>query len=108
MANDILAFEREIIQLVQDSLADHIEDFRRLNVTVHVPKIRRTKEGVPDYESEICVDFSDNHGVFDVIEFFVYQRGKPTVQQQEIKNWLADAVADVVAQRQAQLANQTP
>ena len=86
-------FENEILILAKRI----ISEFDSKNIIINGPQIK--KESSVDSNSELEISFSDNNGVFDVLEFFVYYKGKENVGLNEVEEWLKKNISDILEKK---------
>lgn len=109
MTTDSEDFEKKVISLVEVTLAQHRESLNTLGLKPHVKDIRRGKN-ISTYWSEAEIWFEDlkkiNHGhgdLADVLEFFIFNNGKPAASLQEFSSWFEENLLDVLSRRKQQL-----
>ncbi len=92
------ALERQIATVVSAALDRYAADLASVGLTWTQPTVRGASE-LSSYTSEIEVDFKDETGIVDVLEFFVFRGGKEIVSADEVEVWLAEAIPDVLSRR---------
>lgn len=91
-------FEEKTLEIANNIVNKKKEELNHLGVKVKIEDIRRiNSNGL--YSSEIEINFSDNKGIFDVLEFFVYYQNKPQFKFEEIEEWLEENVVDIIKKR---------
>lgn len=92
-------FEKEVINKVEEILAEFKNSATKNGITINRPqKTRLGQDASP--EIEIC--FSDESGIFDVIEFFIYMDGKPNFTLPELENWLRENITKIISSKTKQ------
>lgn len=94
MHEDYSILENEILDFIKKLLAEHANDLKNLGIFSKIQEIR--KETQPNYRSELEVDFSDENGIFKVMEFFIYENSKPSASKKEFEDWINDFFKDLL------------
>jgi hypothetical protein len=99
MDKSISTFEESALEAVNLILEHYKEQLNNHNIRSGLPRFYRKETEASVYQSEICVDFMDENGLFDVIEFFVFRNGIPNSSIEEIKKWFIETLEDVINKR---------
>ena len=89
-------FEGAVVRMVNDVLAAHAEFLQRLGLTAQAGGVRRSEQRGADYWSELAVCISDENGMCDALEFFIYQNGEPAGTVEEFRHWFVSTLSDVL------------
>ena len=90
-------YEGTVVRMVHEVLAAHAEVLDSLGLTAQTGGLRRSEQRGADYWSELAVYFSDENGVCDVLEFFIYWEDKPASTVEELRVWFVSALSDVLS-----------
>jgi hypothetical protein len=95
--------ETTILQLIRDHIANHAKRLGQLGLAYEI-SIARDSSDARGYRSEALVEFSDENGPWDMLEFEVARHGRMLVSLDDVKRWLPDAFDSVISRRQAEAA----
>lgn len=88
-------FEAEVMDLVRDVLSEFgppLQD-RGLNCVLH--PLKRENCGDSKYCSEVTIDFKDDKGIVDVLEFHTVRDGRRLATVQEVETWLRQEIEGI-------------
>lgn len=95
---NISIFENKVLKLSENILNQFVPLLNEVGLTYRIGKLRISGRTMT-YKSEININFYDETGIADVIEFFIFYDGKPQASIDEIEKWLREDVNDVVIRR---------
>lgn len=95
----IQEIETTILAVVRDYIGSYANQLGALGLAYEV-SIRRNFSTPNGYQSETRVEFKDENGPWDLLEFEIANRGKVIISIEDVKRWLPDAFSSVVARRQ--------
>jgi hypothetical protein len=102
--NGVQDIEAEILGAVRDYIGFYSKRLGELGLAYEV-LIDRSSSKEGGYRSEARAEFSDENGVWDILEFEVVRGGKLLVSLEDVKNWLPDAFGSVVSRREIEVGN---
>jgi len=98
--------EAAVLNLIRDYIGAQSKQLGNLGLAYHVSIDRRSTES--GYLSETRVEFSDENGPWDVLEFQIARQGRLVVSLDDVKKWLPDAFSSVVSRRQQEYGHSRP
>jgi hypothetical protein len=99
--NQSTNFETEVLSLINNIIKEKKGILNKEGINVEILQLRRSGETAADYSSEVEIDFIDEHGIFDVLEFFIYLNGVQEASLLEIEEWLYKNLIDVIERRKS-------
>jgi hypothetical protein len=91
--------ETTILEAVREYIGGHSKRLGELGL-VYETSISRSSSDSGGYRSEVLVEFSDENGPWDMLEFEVTRRDQLVVSVDDVKRWLPEAFSSVVSRRQ--------
>jgi len=104
---DEAVFENDILGCVQELLIQYAAVLEDANLKPVIQDFRKEGRGTEKYTSELAICFYDGNRFFDVIEFFIYEHGKPVASKEETRAWLVDALEDLLRRRKRLIRDTT-
>ena len=98
--DDIQIFENNILRIIQKLSIEYSALFEKVGLTFKVNNVRILKIQEVIYESEISIDFYDQYGICDVVEFHIYDNGNPVAPLNEIESWLRESYNGVLQKKE--------
>jgi hypothetical protein len=102
--NIVQDVEATILGALRDYIGPYSKRLGELGLAYEV-SIDRSSSEEGGYRSEARAEFSDENGVWDILEFEVVRGGKLLVSLEDVKNWLPDAFGSVVSRREIEVGN---
>lgn len=102
--NAVQDVEATILGALRDYIGSHSKQLGGLGLAYEV-SIDRSSSEEGGYRSEARAEFSDENGVWDILEFEIARSGKLLVSLEDVKNWLPDAFGSVVSRREIEVGN---
>lgn len=99
--------EATILQVIRDHIANHSKRLGQLGLAYKI-SITRDSSDARGYRSEALVEFSDENGPWDMLEFEVAKHGRMLVSLDDVKSWLPSAFDSVISRRQGETAECSP
>jgi hypothetical protein len=104
MHKELSMIEETVIQDLTSILAEHEQVLSKLGLTIQLNDLRRSSDpGSDKYQSEVAVYFNDENGVFDVLEFFIFQQGTRVATLKETTDWIREVMTEVQKRRREYL-----
>ncbi len=97
--NTVQDVEATIVGALREYLGSYSKRLGELGLAYEV-SIDRSSSEEGGYRSEARAEFSDENGVWDVLEFEVVRGGKLLVSADDVKKWLPDAFGSVISRRE--------
>jgi hypothetical protein len=97
--NTVQDVEATILRTLCDYIASYSKRLGELGLAYEV-SIDRGSSEERGYRSEARAEFSDENGLWDVLEFEVVRGGKLLVSVEDVKKWLPNAFGSVVSRRE--------
>ena len=89
-------FENSILQIANKLIEEYQKQLEQVGLKADSPELNRGTNHREGYQSELCIYFSDKNGICDVLEFFIYQKGKRSVFEDDVETWLKNNIDDVI------------
>ena len=96
--------ETTILEAVREYIGGHSKRLGELGLAYEI-SISRNSSDSGGYRSEALVEFSDENGPWDMLEFEVARRDQLVVSVDDVRKWLPEAFGSVVSRRQAEAAD---
>ena len=81
-----IEFEKSVLLISKKVISEFEEIANKKGITISQPILK--KENSHSFNSEIEITFSDDNGIFDVLEFHIYNQDKSKIELSEIESWL--------------------
>lgn len=91
--------ETAILGAVRDYIGSYSKRLGELGLAYEI-LIDRSSSKEGGYLSEARAEFSDENGVWDILEFEVVRGGKVLVSLEDVKKWLPGAFGSVMSRRE--------
>lgn len=99
--NTVQEVETTILEVVREYLGSHSKGLSELGLACEMSIVRNPSDS-GGYRSEVLVEFIDENGPWDMLEFEVARQGQLRVSVEDIRKWLPDAFQSVVSRRKAE------
>jgi hypothetical protein len=96
--------ETAILGAVRDYIGSYSKRLGELGLAYEI-LIDRSSSKEGGYRSEARAEFSDENGVWDILEFEVVRGGNLLVSLEDVKNWLPGAFGSVVSRREIEVGD---
>lgn len=85
----------EITRVVKRCLDSATSQLAAAGISAESPELEVSVPDAANYTSEIRVYFRRAEDVIDVLEFHIFEAGKPVVTRADVERWLPEQIKDV-------------
>lgn len=90
--------EAEVVNLAKKIVEKYSEQLNSANIIIDSPKITREKND-KGYSSELVINVSDDDGVFDILEFFIYHNNTLMAEIEEVESEINEFFQDLIDEK---------